>query len=284
MIEVRSSGMYSTIQDLGRFGYRAYGVPVSGAMDQSAARLANRLVGNADEAAVLEITITGPSLYFNIAAVIAITGAEFEAKQNGVVIAMNKPTKIVAGTNLIFGRAKHGMRCYLAIAGGFTSEVIMGSKSMCAGITNRTTLKKGDVLQFGTQKQQIPNTASVVPQKKTNDALTLEVYKGPEFSKLPETFPKHLFNKMLTVSSKSNRMAYLLEGFEGYALPEILTAPVQPGTVQLTPSGQCIVLMRDAQTTGGYARILQLSEASIDLLAQQRPGAKVKFKLLAPRF
>jgi len=111
------------------------------------------------------------------------------------------------------------------------------------------------------------------------DTKTIEVYPGPEFSLLSDKQKKQLTNTILYVTPQSNRMGILLDGLVVSNVKEIITAPVQPGTVQLTPSGKCIVLMRDAQTTGGYARVLQLSNEGINRIAQKRPGETLNFKL-----
>jgi allophanate hydrolase subunit 2 len=111
-------------------------------------------------------------------------------------------------------------------------------------------------------------------------SVTLEVTPGPEFHLLSKLFQQRICETKGIIQTESNRMAYLLKGFEGFSAHEIITAPVQPGTVQLTPSGKCVILMRDAQTTGGYARILQLTEGAINVLAQKRAGEQVQFKLI----
>jgi biotin-dependent carboxylase-like uncharacterized protein len=281
VIKVVSGGLYTSIQDLGRFGYRRLGVPLAGAMDRYSARLANRLVGNKKDVAVMEITHIGPVLHFINPIEIAITGAGFSPTVNNVEIPLNTRIFIQAESILKFGLPGYGLRAYLSVSDGFSSEKVLNSFSQHQGITTKETLEKGDELMVQSFVG-VPSkvTASVKISKDRFTAEVLEVYKGPEFNLASKTLQKKLIETRLTVTSDSNRMAYMLKGWEEFSANEIITAPVQPGTVQLTPSGQCIVLMRDAQTTGGYARVLQLTEKSINRLAQKNTGTTLNFKLI----
>ncbi|MAP54932.1 biotin-dependent carboxyltransferase family protein [Altibacter sp.] len=280
MVEVLSGGMHTTIQDMGRFGYRAQGVPVSGVMDRFSARLSNKLLGNAEGAAVMEITHIGPVLRFTQPTLIAITGAGFSPTCNDVEIPLNTRVLVAADAVLKFGLPNYGLRAYMAVLGGFQTEYIMGSYSFYEGVTQKTSLTSGDVLPIlAIPLAKEKTTASVKIDRTVFENRYLEVLKGAEFDQLSKSFQEKLVRTSAVVSSKSNRMAYLLEGFQGIKASEIITAPVQPGTVQLMPSGHCAVLMRDAQTTGGYARILQLTEGAINILAQKRAGDQVEFYL-----
>lgn len=279
MIEVVSGGMYTSIQDLGRFGYRKFGVPLSGAMDSYSARLANRLLGNEREAAVMEITHIGPVLKFSTATEIAITGAGFLPTLNNVEIPLNTRVYIPSNSVLKFGLPVYGLRAYISIAGGFTSERVLGSFSQYPRITTTDTLEKGDRILIPVfNKIPTRTTASVKVDKHHFTSEVLKVNPGPEFENLSKSIQKKIFETSLVISPESNRMAYLLNGWDSLSAKEIITAPVQPGTVQLTPSGQSVILMRDAQTTGGYSRILQLTESAINILAQKRAGTQVRFE------
>ncbi|NCT18230.1 MAG: allophanate hydrolase [Flavobacteriaceae bacterium CG_4_8_14_3_um_filter_34_10] len=281
MIEVLSSGLYTTIQDLGRYGYRKYGVPLSGVMDGYSAKLANQLLGNTKNCAVLEITLTGPVLKFKKATQIVITGAGFTPTLNYKEIFMNTPVEVPSTSILSFGLPAYGFRGYLAVAGGFKTENVLGSSSFYKGITQEGLLQKGTVLEINPSERSKIKTNALVSVKKTHFIeKNVEVQKGPEFDNLTKSEQRKLQELQFTVTSKSNRMAYLLECPSILTVKEIITAPVQPGTVQITPSGKIMVLMRDAQTTGGYARILQLTEKSINQLAQKRAGDKVGFLFL----
>jgi len=283
MIRFIAAGLFTTIQDLGRFGYRELGVPVSGAMDLQAATNANLLLGNAPQLAVLEFTASGPVLEFEEPARIAICGASFVPKLNGLEIAINRPIEIPSGGILSFGRPSKGFRAYLAIQDGFISDKVLGSASFYNGITDRSQFSKGDVIQFNLNAQSsLPSFSSELDTAMNFEKDVIEVYKGPEFDQLPQEIQLLLNDGAYTVAPNSSRMAYILDHSEAISAKEIITAPVQPGTVQLTPSGKLIVLMRDAQTTGGYARILQLTESAINFLAQNRAGNSVRFKIIDP--
>jgi len=283
MIKFIASGLYTSLQDLGRFGYRNLGVPVSGAMDLQAATKANLLLGNEPQLAVIEFTATGPVLEFQAPATIAICGASFTPKLNGVKIAMNQSIEIPSGGVLSFGRPSRGLRAYLAVQGGFISEKVLGSNSFYTGITNQSQLVKGDVIEFNSITERfLSSLTSELDGAMRFDTVEIEAMKGPEFNQLPHTIQSFLNGGPFTVAPNSNRMAYFLNYSEAISAKEIITAPVQPGTVQLTPSGKIIVLMRDAQTTGGYARILQLTESAINILAQKRAGMPIYFRIIDP--
>lgn len=280
MIEVLSAGLYTTLQDLGRYGYREYGVPVSGAMDRYAAALANNLAGNLPTATLMEITRTGPVLKFNQGLQIAITGAGFIPTVDDRQIPMNMLVRVPAGGILKFGLPAYGMRAYVAVRGGFITEEILGSCSFYQGITENERITVGNVLLAGTSEGlNMRPTASVKTTKTHFTTQAIEAFEGPEFHLFPPDFQKKIKEESLQVLPQSNRMAYLLRGREVIAGKEIITVPVRPGTVQVTPSGQWIVLMRDAQTTGGYARVLQLTEMAINILSQKKPGDWVNFEI-----
>lgn len=280
MIKVIQPGFFTSIQDKGRFGYRSYGVPVSGAMDLYSSHFANALLGNPDDCAILEITMVGPTLQLCKPTTIVISGAFMNPKLNDKPIDMNTIITVKSNDILSFGRVEKGLRCYLAIKEGFKSKVVFNSRSMYTNITSAVRLKKGDTVGYLTDNQVSPSFNAHV---KFNDSVLendfLEVFKGPEFDKLSLEQKNAILNKELKVSKFNSRMAYQLLPLVENNLKPILTAPVLPGTVQLTPLGQLIVLMRDCQTTGGYPRILQLSEQSINNLSQKSTGSILKIRL-----
>ena len=280
MLKVLKSGFYTTLQDSGRFGFREYGGPISGAMDSYSNRFANTLLGNCPDAAVLEITMTGPQLQFLKPTYIAISGAEMYAALNDKAIKRNSVVSVNKSDILSFGRTELGFRTYLAVKDGFKSKPIMGSLSQFAPLTEAHTMVKGDFLHYNIHNN-ISNEfkASV---KYNNSILiddTLTVLKGPEFNKLSDSLKSLLLNMSFMVSKHNNRMAYQLEPILKNDLEPILTAPVLPGTIQLTPSGSLIILMRDCQTTGGYPRVLQLTHEAIDILSQKTTGTTLKIRL-----
>ncbi|WP_111307012.1 biotin-dependent carboxyltransferase family protein [Confluentibacter sediminis] len=281
MVEVLKPGLYATIQDKGRFGFQAYGVPYAGVMDPYAASVANMLVGNDEDAAVLEMTMTGATLQFHSAAIICLSGADMSPMLNGHPIENHKALRVEKDSVLSFGGLKRGFRCYLAVSGGFETEKTMTSRSQFKGVTNQSVIAKGDVLPIMAQvKGMLQKHASIKINDAYMDANTIEVFKGPEFDKLSREQQTQLLTQVFTVSKDNNRMAYQLEQPLENDLDPIITSLVLPGTVQLTPSGHLIVLMRDCQTTGGYPRVLQLKESAMRTMAQKFTGNKVCFKWL----
>ena len=281
MIEVIKPGLYSSIQDKGRFGFENYGVPISGSMDQFSSILSNKIISNNDNDAVMEITMIGPTLKFKTETTISITGADMSPLLNGENINLFKPHIIKNGDILSFGKLKCGLRCYLSVLNGFKTKKIMNSRSMYANITEEFRISKGDKLNIES-KINSNNTISLNDFDYLNHfkGPYIEVYKGPEYEKLSIKQQTNLFNKKFTVSNKNNRMAYQINETIENNLDSIITSLVMQGTVQLTPSGEIIVLMRDNQTCGGYPRILQLNESSINKLSQKHMNDRIIFKLI----
>ena len=280
MVEVIKTGFYDTIQDLGRMGFQNYGVPYSGAMDAYAASLANSLLGNDVHAAVMEITMTGPVLKFNCSTNICLSGADISPTLNGQSILNNKAIPVRIGDELSFGKLRHGFRCYLAVSEGFKTETIMNSYSMYNGITTKYKLDKKDRLPIlESPAFKIKNASLKIDDSYLNTDV-IEVFEGPEFHQLSKQQKKVLFSTEFCISKHNSRMAYQLEETLDNTLKSIITSLVLPGTVQLTPAGKLIVLMKDCQTTGGYPRVLQLKESSLDVLAQKFTGKTIRFKLI----
>ena len=278
MITVISSGIFSTIQDQGRFGYRKYGVPISGPMDPISASNANHFLKNRSTCATLEFMLQGPILKFNHTSTIAISGATNSSTLNGVAIQPNRPIRIAPGDLLITGRCDMGMFGYLSIIGGFLGEEVLGSRAYYKGITTNARIKKGDQLFFDSFSNQAITDDSF---KGLIDLTINEIpaFKGPDFNQLDFKSVEKLQNATFTVSSEINRMGYRIDSNVNLSATEIITAPVQPGTIQLTPSGEIIALMSDCQTTGGYARILHLPNPSRAMLAQKRTGEMFTIKI-----
>lgn len=282
MLKVLQSGFYTSIQDQGRFGFAEYGVPTSGVMDQYAAKFANALLGNDDSAAVLEMTMLGGMFQFSEPTLIALSGATAEVKLNNNLVNQHSVISVNAKDVLSIGQMTKGFRSYFAIKGGFKSVRVLGSSSQFYPITETQRIIKGDTIPYKTFREDyhLPN-ATVKFKDQYLEEPILDVFKGPEFERLTEAQQTELFNTTFTVSKNNNRMAYQLEPLLKNNLKPILTAPVLPGTVQLTPKGSLIVLMRDCQTTGGYPRILQLSVSAINTLAQKSIGKPLKIRLKA---
>ena len=249
-------------------------------MDSFSAIMANTILGNPKNAAVIEMTLKGPKLRFNSATSICISGAHMPPELNGIPRELNRVIPVAKGDVLSFGRLQNGVRTYLAVKNGIKSEQVMSSRSMYRNVTTYFRFQKNDIMDID-QTQHVHSThASVKISTKHLESLHLEVYKGPEFDQLSNDQQKHLGSSEFTVAKENNRMAYQLEQTLENDLSPIITSLVLPGTVQLTPSGKLIVLMRDCQTTGGYPRILQLNERAINILSQKFTGDKIDFKVL----
>lgn len=284
MIKVLYQGFYTTIQDFGRNEFQHLGVPISGAMDFYAITMANVIVGNDENCAIMEITMLGPKLEFHCNTIISIVGGNFMPKLNGVEISNNSAINISKGDVLTFGNAKRGFRAYLAVLGGFQTELILKSRSMYHGITEASNLKKGDLIKIKPSSHRKNSNSSIRVVEDYIGNSYINVFKGPEFEKLSKSQIDKLFIDKFSVSKENNRMAYQLNEKIDNDLEDIITSLVLPGTVQLTPSGKLIILMRDCQTTGGYPRILQLSDSSINTLAQKKVGDEINFRLLDYNF
>jgi biotin-dependent carboxylase-like uncharacterized protein len=279
MLKVLKSGFYTSVQDLGRFHYRNKGVPVSGVMDELSVFKANALLENEITDAVLEITMTGPTLFFQEETYIVLSGAEMSATLNNLPIVNYKVYQIDIGDILSYGKLEAGFRGYLAIKGGFRPKVMYGSSSFFKPITYGNRLMDGDMVPFSYKETFRPKISEIKVESFLCETI-LKVHKAPEFDMLTEIQLQVLFSKDFTVAKENNRMAYQLnEILEGHN-HSMLTSATLPGTVQLTPAGKLIILMKDGQTTGGYPRILQLSDKAIAILAQKRQGATICFKLV----
>jgi biotin-dependent carboxylase-like uncharacterized protein len=279
MIEILQLGWHTTIQDLGRFGQQSLGVPISGAMDLNAFNWANKLLNNDPNDACFEITIKGPILKFHRATYITITGAKVRLTLNKDHIEMYKPISIKKGDILHISNTTVGCRVYIAILGGFQTETVLGSKSQFKGLTFNDRIDKKSVIAIN-KIPFVTKLAGIKAHLIDYSNINLKVYIGPEYYLLNTSSRNSLKIKQFTISSQNNRMGYRLNEKIKQQLPEIWTAPTLPGTVQLTPEGTLIILMRDAQVTGGYARIFQLTDDAINLLAQKSTLDQLKFEII----
>lgn len=280
MITVLNPGIYTTVQDSGRYGFAHIGVPLSGVMDSYSARIGNQLLNNNDNAAVLEITFGGCKFRFEEELTICLTGADFSPKLNDKKIEMNSVFKVDKNSILSFGKKEYGVRSYFCVLGGFDTSTVLGSKSFYRKITNTIQLKKEDKLLVKQNKVKQQKTYSKIKINDLHFSTTKVVcLKGPEFELLTEIEQNSLLNKSFTISNDNNRVGYRLEELIKNNLKPILTSGVLPGAIQLTPSGKLIILMRDCQVTGGYPRVLQLTEESINILAQKTTNDKIQLIL-----
>ena len=276
MIKVIQSGLFTTVQDGGRYGHRDIGVPYSGFMDQESAYAANTIVGNDKRESLIEITLKGPTLLFNDNQTISITGGDFNPLINDLTIEMYEPINVKLGDTLKINNTNNGARCYLAISGGIDVKSIFGSKSFLSNITESYYLRKGDEIKISNNSKSESFKKNKLKFKLNK---SINVFKGPEFTLLNIKAKNMLFKNEFTIRTNS-RMAYNLEEKVHTGIKSIISSPVLPGTVQLTPSGKMIILHRDCQTTGGYPRILQLNKNSLNNLSQIKSNEKIKFSLI----
>ncbi len=300
-IRVLSSGLLTTVQDLGRMGMQRSGIPVCGAMDRSALLIGNLLVGNADDAACLEATLIGPALQFDEPALIAIAGADFGATVNDQPIPAWHAVYVPRGGTLRVGAHGAGCRPYVAVAGGIDVPSVFGSRSTYiraafGGLDGRA-LRTGDVLARGTPSDRSraiqhalasdPDCIGVarwtvgppVRPRYSADAI-VRLLDGAQLAELTDESRQRLFDASFRVSASSDRMGYRLGGVElALRRPlEMLSEGVAFGTMQLPPGGVPIVLMADRQTTGGYPRIAEVAAIDLPLIAQLKPGDRVRFR------
>lgn len=280
MLKVLHPGFLSSVQDLGRFGVAHYGVPTSGAMDVFSHQLANVILNNNPNASTIEITFGGAKFQFLIDTNICISGGNFTPKINTEEVTLNKRIQIKKGDILSFGKRKFGLRIYVAISGGFLSELKLQSRSFYKGITKQQTLQKGDNIQYKEDSSLHHNNFVKVNSNKDHFTSSfIDCYEGPEFNLLSKDQQEKLRNLLFTIGLNTSRMGYFLEETIENNFLSMLSSGVLPGTVQLTPSGKLIILMRDCQVTGGYPRVLQLTEESINRLAQKTTRDTICFKI-----
>ena len=280
MIKIIEPGLYSSIQDNGRENFQKYGVPISGCMDSKSSNFANFLLNNPINSALIEATQFGPKILFNASTYLSITGADMNPHLNNKEISMNKAININKGDILELNKSKNGLRSYIAFKDGIKSNLILGSRSFFNGISPKFKLEKGDVFKINSIKNKL-NTSSKINFKYNYDNnKTILVFKGAEFNNLSQKEKKFLCNNDFTISNENNRMAYKLKEKLKNKLKSIITSPVLPGTIQLTPGGEIIILMKDCQITGGYPRIFQLNKESINLIAQKKTNDIIKFKII----
>lgn len=287
-MQVIKGGLFTTIQDGGRLGYRHLGVPQSGVLDARAQWQANWLVGNLPDAPVLECSFLGSSFCFEQKKIIALTGADMNAQLNDMPCKMYESIEVKSGDILTLGYARTGTRTYIGIAGTPDIEVFMGSFSTYipggfGGFQGRT-LQAGDSLRWRSEHLQNPNR--VLPEYLRPHFSTkkniIRIVRGPEWEMLSAVSQRILEQSFYEIHADSNRMGIRLVG-EQLEMKEsfsMASSATLPGTIQLPSNGQPIVLMHDGQTTGGYPRIGKVIEADLGRLAQIPPQGNLCFKLV----
>lgn len=298
MIEVVSPGLHTLVQDLGRDGYYAIGMPPSGALDQYSHSIANMLVGNEASAATLEAAFLGPELLFHSSATVAVTGAALSVLLDGESVEQWTPLSVAAGQTLKFGPMTAGCRIYIAIAGGIDTEPVLGSRSTyttsaIGGLDGRP-LKQGDKLPVGEPRPagQAPRAGARLDERflpKVGREYELKVVEGLCNYRFREESLETFFSSEYQVTPEANRIGYR---FQGERLEFVERGPVRGagdnpsnvvdlgypmGSIQVPDGAEPICLLRDAVTGGGYATLGTVIARDLDLLAQARFSDRVRF-------
>ena len=287
-IEILAPGLLTSVQDGGRVGSRAFGVRVGGAADSHSFHVANLLVGNDPNSAALEITLTGPTIRLQRAATVALCGAAIDAHADGIALPGWRPIALPAGCTLALGACRRGARAYLACDGGIDVPLVLGSRStdLRAGFGGHhgRTLRAGDILPLGNSRARTsatgaPDVAAWWIDADSDhdfaDSIAVRVLPGSDALLPADALCAQAFG----IEAASDRQGLRLRGtpLQLADAREQISEPVVPGTVQLPPDGQPIVLLADAQTVGGYPRIGHVIAADLPRLAQRRAGQHVQF-------
>lgn len=288
---IQKTGILTTVQDLGRKGFARFGINPNGAMDQTAVRLINILLENDENEAVLEMHFPAPEIVFEKAAVFALGGADLAAQIDGKPVENWRLHFVESGSVLKFTKRIFGNRVYLAVKDGFQIERVLDSASTnltanFGGLEGRA-LKKDDRIFFKNNSQNPPKNLNF----KISGTLlpfysrfpTVRVTASAEFEKLTAPSEQVFLNQIFTISRRSNRMGYRLEGepLRLFEKIELISSAVNFGTIQLLPDGQTILLMADHQTSGGYPRLANVIKIDLPLAAQLGAGDRIGFHLVS---
>jgi antagonist of KipI len=289
ILEVIEPGAFTTIQDLGRIGFRKLGVPLSGGLDSFSLRVANWLVGNHENCACIETTFLGPRLVVLSESLIALAGADVPVLLNGCEQDVWSSFLVRPGDTLIFKPVTRGLRSYIAVSGGIDCPVAMGSRStyLAGGIGGMSgkALRTGDTI-CAKHPDLLSHPRSVHQEfiPKIGSPVSVRGILGPQEDHFDKEGFRTFFDSSFQVTVDSNRMGYRLEGpridFRAGMASGILSEPCLPGNVQIPPDGQPIILLNE-QTVGGYAKIATIINCDLDLIAQTRPGDKIKFERIS---
>jgi len=282
-LRVVKPGLLTTVQDLGRFGLQAAGVPVAGPMDTFSHRLANQLVGNGADAATLEITLIGPELIVEADTTVAIAGAHFEITCDDRPAPAAESFGVRRGQRIKFGRVLQGARAYLAVAGGIQTETVLGSRathlvSRMGGVQGRALLA-GDRLPVANEATARPVRRAGGLMLPTKGRALLRVMPGPQADWFEPDAMRALAGVSFRISPQSNRMGYRLQGppLRRIREGELISEPLGIGAIQVPAAGEPILLMADRQTAGGYPKIGYVIGADLPLAGQLAPGDFIEF-------
>ena len=286
-MHVQSPGLFTTVQDLGREGFGPMGVSASGTADPIALRIGNRLLGNAEQTAGLEMTLLGGTFVFPEGAALALTGSDFGATLDGASVEMWTSFEAKAGQVLRCGPTRSGARCYLCVQGGIVVQPFLGSASThilsgLGGLDGRA-LRKGDVLNIGVANGGVrKRTISAKILKRLSPRKVLRVTPGPQAALFTESSQAAFYGATYRVTEESNRMGLRLEGA---AIPdtsggEMISEGVSLRAIQVPAGGQPIILFVEQQTAGGYPKIANVISADLASIGQLRPRDEIRFEMV----
>jgi len=297
ILHIEQCGFLTTLQDCGRSNYLQFGVSKAGAMDVYAAQLANTLIGNETSAAVLEITQSPHRFRFVQDTLVAFTGGGLQPQLKETLLPLNQSVFIPKGSMVECKQQLPGFRLYMAVGGGFAADNFLNSYStdllVKAGGYQGRPLRKEDVLmqqnELTTLQQRLLKVLKAGAIVEINHELSatagniIRVLQGLEWSYLDDTSAQLFAQTSFTIGAQSSRMGYRLHEkiLKTGRACEIISSPVTQGSIQLTSSGEAIILMADAQTVGGYPRIAQVCAVDLSLLAQKKPGDKIQFQIVS---
>jgi antagonist of KipI len=285
VIQVQEPGLFTTVQDLGREGFGPKGVSPSGAADSISLRIGNRLVGNAEGAAGLEMTLLGGTFVFREGALLALTGSDFGAALDGKPIELWTAFEARPGQTLRLGPTRSGARCYLCVRGGIEVKLFLGSASthILSGLGGHEgrALRKGDVLKIGAESgSALGRRLSAQALKETQPRKVLRVTPGPQTDWFPEPAQKIFYASTYRVAEESNRMGLRLEGapIPVPAGGRMISEGVALGAIQVPEGGLPIILFVEQQTAGGYPKFANVISADLHSLGQLRPRDEIRFE------
>jgi len=286
-VKCLKTGLYTSIQDEGRFGVQDQGIPISGALDKSSMRIANQLVGNLPNSPVLEMTLFGPKLKFEGQGQIAITGANMKATLNGKRVENYMTLNIKSGDLLEFHNTDFGCRTYMSIGGQWQVQNWSNSFSALPSLMEEPGLpaRLVDDYSFTVAINQTQELISYPERNRPlfSECYVIRVVTGPEFDQFEIEVIQDFFDRIFVIHGDSNRMGYRLkDNLQDYVPSgEEISSGIVVGTVQISNAGKPIILMADAQTTGGYPRIANVVSDDLEIVAQLKPGDELKFMLVS---
>lgn len=290
LMKIIEPGLLTTFQDGGRKGYQQYGVPVAGAMDLFAMQLANILVGNSRNSAVLEITMRGPSIEFASKTYISITGGKCSVTLDGNPIKMYETVCVHEGSVLKIGQVYEGFRAYLAVRGCFDLPEVMGSCSTYLrgqiGGLNGNKLKGNEILRIKEGSKNQYFSVRRIPKEMIptySSSIEVKVILGPEEGRFTPLGLETFLGSEYTLTNQCDRMGYRLQGakIEHREGADIISSGISLGAIQVPSHGEPIIMMADRQPTGGYTKIANVISCDIPYLAQLKPGDRVRFSTVS---